>query len=178
MKRFVKSGLIGLGFILIAQVVSGEEKGGISDPENRKKTHPHRLFYLFFADDPEHQAQARELQELVQDYEDWLQVTGIVLSEPGGEKTAVDPEDFRTRNGLSYKLEDGEKAFRDFRVLDEVKKELKAPNDFMLFVDARGERTPVETIQELVQIISALDLQHLPTEIEENTWGKIKILFN
>ena len=178
MKRFIISGLIGLGFILIAQVVSGEEKGEISDPENQEKTQPHRLFYLFFTDDPEHQAQARELQDLVQDYDDWLQVTGIVLSERGGEKIAVDLEDFRTRNGLSYKLENGEDAFRDLRVPDEVKKELKASTDFMLFVDARGERTPVGTVQELMRIISGFAPHHLPTEIEENTWGKIKVLFN
>jgi len=177
MKRFITGGLLGFAFIFICQGLAGAE--GLGTPESgiRLKAQLH-LFFVFSPNNPQQQIHARQLQGLASRFEDRLQVTGIVRPRQGEEMDAVGLEDLRTHIGLSYELLGVAAADLDPKVPVAVKDEFGRATDFVLLADTSGKPILVGDGHDLLQIVSALDLDPMRTEVEENTWGKIKQLFN
>ena len=135
----------------------------------------HTLFYFFSPDDSRQQSRARQLEDAVRRY-DRLQVIGIVREATGVSDEGL--EDFRRAHGLTYEL---------FRIVDasaklerlpvELQRRLEASNDdYAVLVD--GRQVVAEAAGEgLDTVLAAAVASGISTEIDESTWGKIKVLF-
>ena len=179
MKGFFTSSLIGLVFVLgIHQGALGEEGDGAFERGTRSETPAYRLFYVFSPDKPSHRFHARELQELAELHRPRLQITGIVRWAQTDRASAEILKEFRTRNGLSYELLSTTAARRNPEVPAELKRKFSAADDCAVLVDAAGESAAVGSGREFTRMLSALRPEGIRTEVDDTTWGKIKVLFN
>ena len=178
MKYWLTGSLMGFVFILVSQAAFGEELDGVLDLGTQDEKQIFKLFYVFSLDDLEHQAHSRELQILTRQYGRRLKVTGIVRPEQGGAINPGSLEAFRIRNGLSYELLSTSAAKDEPGVPAELKERFNASSDYVLLVDLAGEFAVDGVGRELAQILSGLALEPIRTEVDETTWGKIKVLFN
>ena len=179
MKQFIAGALLSFASFFVFQDLAGAEGADIPDREIRHKNKSH-LFFVFSPDRLEHQIHARRLQALAKHHEQELEITGIVHSKRGETVDAVGLEDFRIQNGLSYKLLSIPVASLDPQVPTVVKEKLGGVTDFVLLVDNSGKSIITGDGDDLVLIDSAIGAGSgsVRTEVEENTWGKIKLLFN
>ena len=179
MKRFITGGLLSFAFFFMCQDLASAEGVGVPDSGIRHKNKLH-LFFVFSPAHPEHQIHARQLQALASRYEERLEVTGIVRSRRGEKMGVVGLEDFRIHNGLTYELLPIPVAYLDPQVPAAVKEKFGDVADFILLADNSGKSIIIGDGDDLVQIDSAIGLGSgsVRTEVEENTWGKIKVLFN
>ena len=179
MKQFIAGGLLSFAFFLMCQDLASAEGLEVPDSGIRHKNKLH-LFFVFSPDRPEHQIHARQLQALAKRYGERLEITGIVRSRRGETMDGVGLEDLRIHNGLSYELLPIPVAYLDPLVPAAVKEKFGDVADFILLADNSGKSIIIGDGDDLVQIDSAIDLGSgsVRTEVEENTWGKIKVLFN
>ena len=177
MKQFIAAALLSFAYLFMFHDLAVAEGGDITDSGVRHKNTP-RLFFVFSPDPLERQQHARQLQIMAKRHEQKLVITGIVRSLKGGVKDVAELEDFRSKNGLSYELLTTPVASLDPKVPRAVKENFAAVADFILLVDNSGDAVIVGDGDDRVQVDVAIGAGSLRTEVEENTWGKIKLLFN
>ena len=174
MKRAFVAILIGVFFFLGAQVeVAGENPGG----EDGDAVGESRLFYLFSAEVAEHLVHARQLQDLLQSQDRRLQIVGIVRGGGDRGRSAGSLEEFGRRHGLAYPLLSAVGAAVDGKLPAVLRAQLERQEDYALLVDSSGRMAGVGTGRELGRFFSSLADEHVSTDVDESTWGKIKELF-
>ena len=135
----------------------------------------HRLFYLFSLQVPEQCDRACTLQKMVRPYSHQLQVIGVVRAAGSGEEEGLSLEEFRRRHALSYPLMTAAVAVDDSEMPAAVKERLTVVEDYALLLDRNGSTTASGTGQQLPRLLKAF--APVSTDVDESTWGKIKVLF-
>lgn len=134
------------------------------------------LFYLFSSGDTHHVERAMQLEETAQQFPDRLQVVGIARLTEDRNHLSLDA--LRQEHGFSYDLvavADASKL-QHLPVIMQQKLE-DSQGDYAVLVDAAGRALAAETDGEWVSMLNRLTLRDIATEIDESTWGKIKVLF-
>lgn len=159
-------------FVLVLgfQVEVGGEKSE-SDAASRM----HRLFYLFSLQVPQQCDRACILQKLARPYSHQLEVIGVVRAAGSDVEEGHALDEFRRRHALSYSLMTAAAALDDPQTPAAVKERLTASEDYVLLLDGDGRPAAAGTGQELHRLLGAF--APVSTDVDETTWGKIKVLF-
>lgn len=166
MRRFFTIGCAVLAGILL---LDSEAYGAEDGPQ-------HTLFYLFSVDDERHLGRALQLEEAIWRLSERVQVVGVVrLAADGDARSLVA---LRQQHGFTYELVDA----TDSSVLQRLPIVLhqrlqKTASDYAVLVDVAGTVALADTGEQLTSVLAGLTLQRVATEIDESTWGKIKVLF-
>ena len=168
----------GLAFVLLSQLAFAGGRGGVPEPDGSvaRGMPAVRAFYVFSADDVEHQARARQLEQLVRRYAERLQATGVVRPRRGDFWDPASLEDYGARHGLTYPLLGVQAARLQARIVDAAEQRRDGSGDYLVLLDA-SEPVQAEGGSELERLRSLLGPGDVGTDVEENTWGKIKVLF-
>lgn len=136
----------------------------------------HTLFYLFSIDDERHMGRALQLEEAIWRLSERVQVVGVVrLAADGDARSLVA---LRQQHRFTYEFVDA----ADSSVLQRLPIVLhqrleKTGGDYAVLVDVAGAVLVADTGEQLTSVLAGLTLQRVATEIDESTWGKIKVLF-
>ena len=131
---------------------------------------PIQLFFIFSEWESEHAERVDSLREIARLWAGHVELIGIV-------RTAGDrPGDgVAEATGLD-KIIDVDTVRKDPDVPDALV-ELSDAHDYLYFEELPSP-VSVDDHQVMVEFVSELMSGHHPTDIQENTWGKIKVFFN
>ena len=133
------------------------------------------LVYLLPLDEVVHPAQVQMLQRVWQDHRSELKVTGLVRL--SAEVAEVDRlKDLIVEHDLGYELVGVEQADRgDAAVYWQGA--LQGEGAYAVLLDAAQRPMARGAGAQLPHILAALGPRGASTEVDESTWGKIKVLF-
>ena len=131
-----------------------------------------RLFYVFTEGDEEHINRVGKLRQIARPWEGRLRLTGIV-------RTGRD----RLRAGLAPatgidKIVDAAALRTDPEIPQALFETLRGSTQFFIFAEDMSGPVTVGDQAEMMDTVTGLMSGVHPTDIQENTWGKIKVFFN
>ncbi|NKB69595.1 MAG: hypothetical protein GKR89_21200 [Candidatus Latescibacteria bacterium] len=134
-----------------------------------------QLVYLLSLDQREHPAQVQMLQDVWRNYQGQLQVKGVIrLSLEGAANEYL--RQLTSAGDLSYELvglpEDGpsETPGHLYQVL-------QGKGSYAVLLDSAHRPVTQGRGSQLPHMLAALSPGYIATEVDESTWGKIKVLF-
>ena len=131
-----------------------------------------RLFFVYSDSDPAHRDQVASLLEFVARWQGRVQLTGIV-------RDGVDEgDDADVPGGVSFRLVGVAAAGADPGIPRTLTAAFDAANEFVIYSGGMEEPVTVREAVEMRDLVSRLIVVGAATDIQENTWGKIKIFFN
>ena len=127
-----------------------------------------RIYYLFTAERTEHLDLVTELQAAAGTWQGDLRLIGVARARTANGRVAV------VCQGDEFIARDDDLAAADLptALVDAV----EGSEGFMLFAAAWSEGRMVNAPADLAAALSGFIER--PTDIQENTWGKIKVFFN
>ena len=159
-----------IGLVLGATLLLGSGVHGVRDESGRT------LMYFFSMDDSRHRSRALQLEAAVRDFGKRVAVVGLV-------RGAVEPdirglEAFRDQHGLTYELIGAAEALDRMDLPAALAEQIEdGAGDYAVLVDATGRVVAGGPGENLASLLEALVPKRRATEIDESTWGKIKVLF-
>ena len=156
-----------ISLLLATTAISGQVSGLSDDSADQVA----ELFYLFLADDPQHLELISTLQRLVSKQHSDLILTGVMRTSG--------PPPTKLQISFPHRILDSEAAAADPGLPSAVLEFLASSDDFALLAAGLDDPIPVFSPSQIEAALSLVaDLPSMPTEVQENTWGKIKLFFN
>ena len=131
-----------------------------------------KLFFVFSEGTAEHLERIGNLQKLAGRWEGQLRLTGIVRTIDNGI-----PTDLATLRGID-RIIAAAAARTDPEVPVALIETLRNPSHFFIFSDDMPGPVVVSDRGVLLDAVTGLMSDVHSTDIQENTWGKIKVFFN